>query len=82
MCYNRERAGWTAAGAGGDSSNASAPEESPGSTGQDAGQHPGGVTRRKCHRNQTANPIAPQWGVRVKRWGKSPPEAQVTGPAG
>ena len=45
-------------------------EESPDTTGQDSRRKPGhGASRDgKCHRKQTA----PR-GVRVKRWGKSPP---------
>ena len=50
-------------------------EESPDTAGQDAGETPGGESRRKVAQkgNRRAAPLRRRRAVRVKRWGKSPP---------
>ena len=52
-------------------------EESPDTAGQDAGQIPGGESRRKVAQ-KGHRLAAPQLPVRVKRWGKSPPATVAT----
>ena len=53
-------------------------EESPDSTGQDAGESQAGATSRRGNREETAGPSGP---VRVQRWGKSPPARRATAAA-
>jgi hypothetical protein len=55
-------------------------EESPDTTGQDAGESQGAKADGKWNRKQTASGISPEMpAVRVKRWGKSPPASRRRG---
>ena len=55
-------------------------EESPDTTGQDAGASQGAKADGKWNRKDTASGLSPERpAVRVKRWGKSPPAPRRRG---